>query len=75
MAEDESHGDERMLTCADIATRTQSSLWFVRSQVRSGRLRARRLGVGGRVLRITQADYQQWLAGDDARGGDAGGAS
>ena len=55
---------ERMLTVADIAKRTKSSLWFVRSQIRDGHLHARHLG-HSRLLRVTQDDFERWLEGDD----------
>jgi len=64
MAEDETSGDE-LLTVADIAELTKASAWFVSAQIKDGHLRARRLG-HSRLLRITKADFEEWLDGADA---------
>ena len=57
--------DEKLLTVNDIAGLTQSSRWFVRDQIRHGHLRIRVLRPLSPCFRITQADYNAWLMGEE----------
>ena len=52
--------DERLLTPADVAERCQISTKTVLRAIRSGRLRASRLGERG-AYRIRVADLDAWL--------------
>lgn len=58
-------GSETLLSVKDVAERIAASRYFVRSQIREGRLPVVRLGGGGRrMIRIRMADFETWLTGD-----------
>lgn len=60
---------EKLMRVRAAAERADSTHYFIRSEIRAGRLRALRLGGGKRpMLRIRESDFEAWLAGDDADG-------
>jgi excisionase family DNA binding protein len=52
-----------VLTVAQAAELAQVSRWTIRRQIAAGLLRAKRIGG---CIRITRADFDAWLASDDA---------
>lgn len=71
-------------TIAECARATPCSEWFIRAEVKAGRLKSYRVGNGRGLIRILDEDFRAWLAGrhqderdveQGAYGADAGSAS
>jgi excisionase family DNA binding protein len=53
------------MTRADVARAARCSTATVDRAIASGSLRARYVAPGGRLVRIRQADFEQWIGGRD----------
>jgi hypothetical protein len=56
----DSHPEPRVLMpIPKVAERAQISVWSVRAEIKRGNLVAKRIG---RLLRVTPADFDAWIA-------------
>jgi excisionase family DNA binding protein len=51
----------RFFLVSEVAEKTRCSEWTIRSEIKAGRLRARRIG---RLVRILDTDLAAWMLGE-----------
>jgi excisionase family DNA binding protein len=64
---------QKLLTVDQVAERVGQSRWSIYRKVAAGQLPAIRLGQGRAALRISEAELDRWLYGDEGDGQPTGG--